>query len=709
MKYLRKTVALISVLMLSLVLVACGTSNGGSAAPSNDGTSSTTEATEATKDELFGHPWVTSILSGNLPPEQPEVKDDLYAHYNYEYLSAHQGGENSAFDDYATEMQDAVTAIIKDKSKTGHDLEQLRILYDQAADSEALRATGLSEVQPYLDRIDAVTTLDEMNALLVAEDFPFSPFIVAFVSPNDTRGLSIVNVMPNFVLTDSLLEGSTYYQQSDDAQTQEYMQAVLQVLSKLPAADFADAGLADDEVQAAIDMLLTFEKAHGQHLDAMSTYMNADYGHLAEVLADSYVTPDEMLALSPAFPLKETLDKMGKGDSKTYAVERDWLEAFDALWVEDNLDAIKLVAKAKILGETRPYRDPSATNALLEQVGQPVPDDDTFAFIACTSLDTLSNVVAKTYVEDVLGPNCKSRIEALSQDLVNTYKDLVANTAWVGGKSKKRVIEKLDNMTLNVLEPAGGYFDYSELNLTPTNEGGTLFSNYLKLKQYRYDCESKLVNRPSSRGEMWCAVAPTINNAFYDPGSNSINILPGYISSLIYTDEMTDADLLASIGWTVGHEISHSFDYTGSQVDAYGRPKPVFSDADVDAFVLKCSALALYYNKIEVVPSQMVDGQLVVGEAAADLCGMQACLELASKIDGFDFNNYFKYVSCEWAQVTTEDYLPILMLDTHPLNHLRVNVNAQMYDAIYDELGVAEGDGMYLAPEERIAIWGPNA
>ena len=32
-----------------------------------------------------------------------------------------------------------------------------------------------------------------------------------------------------------------------------------------------------------------------------------------------------------------------------------------------------------------------------------------------------------------------------------------------------------------------------------------------------------------------------------------------------------------------------------------------------------------------------------------------------------------------------------------------------MYDMMYDTLGVAEGDGMYLAPDKRIAIWGANA
>lgn len=53
--------------------------------------------------------------------------------------------------------------------------------------------------------------------------------------------------------------------------------------------------------------------------------------------------------------------------------------------------------------------------------------------------------------------------------------------------------------------------------------------------------------------------------------------------------------------------------------------------------------------------------------------------------------------------------LPNLLLDTHPLQNHRVNVNAQMFDPIYEELGVSEGDAMYLAPEERINIWGENA
>ena len=670
MNHFGKLAALVFALALALALSAC---NGGAAssASSSEGSAeasessasavensaeapeASAEASEGEADasaeasgELAGKPWVTSVLQGNLPAEQPEVKDDLYAHYNYDYLAAHQTEiqVTSTITDRASELQDSITSIIKDESVTSHDIEQLRIFYNQAADVETLQATGLSEVQPYLDRIDAVTTLDEMNELLTADDFPFSPFIIATVMTYDTRDKNIVQVNPNFVTCDPLLVGGRFFQSSDDPQVQQNTIAVLNALASPSVVDMMAIGMNEEEAKDATTKIVEFEIAHGQYLDDTSIFLNADYGVAAEATRDSYATPDELLALAPNFPLKEVLDKLGKGTSEAYYVDKDWLEALNGLWTEESLDTLKLVAKIKVLGETRPYRDPSLMNAMLEAGGQAVPDAESFAYTACTSLDTLANVVSKTYVEDVLGANAKARLEKLSKDLIATWKDLVDNTAWMGEESQKRVIEKLDNMTLNVLEPVCGYLDYSELELTPTEEGGTLLSNYLKLKQYRYDCESKMVNQPAVAAAPWFGVSPTMNNAFYDPASNSINIFPGFVTSLIYADEMTDADLLAGAGWTIGHEISHGFDYTGSQADAYGQPNPVFADADVDSFVLKSSTLASYYNTIEVMPGVMANGQLLVGEAAADLCGMQACLELASKTDGFDYNDYFERI-----------------------------------------------------------------
>jgi predicted metalloendopeptidase len=133
------------------------------------------------------------------------------------------------------------------------------------------------------------------------------------------------------------------------------------------------------------------------------------------------------------------------------------------------------------------------------------------------------------------------------------------------------------------------------------------------------------------------------------------------------------------------------------------------ADADVDAFVLKASTLASYYVGIEIGPGTNVNGQLVVTEAAADLCGMQAILELASKIEGIDYGQFFSKNTDMWAQVVPAEMLPNLILDAHPLNNLCVNVNAQMFDEFYATYGATEGNTMYLAPDSRLAMWGSGS
>ena len=47
-----------------------------------------------------------------------------------------------------------------------------------------------------------------------------------------------------------------------------------------------------------------------------------------------------------------------------------------------------------------------------------------------------------------------------------------------------------------------------------------------------------------------------------------------------------------------------------------------------------------------------------------------------------------------------------LLNDTHAFSYLRVNVNLQMLDEFYEAFDVKESDGMYVKPEDRLAVWG---
>ena len=46
-----------------------------------------------------------------------------------------------------------------------------------------------------------------------------------------------------------------------------------------------------------------------------------------------------------------------------------------------------------------------------------------------------------------------------------------------------------------------------------------------------------------------------------------------------------------------------------------------------------------------------------------------------------------------------------LATDNHPVECYRCNIPVQNYDEFLETYGVREGDGMYLAPEDRIRVW----
>jgi putative endopeptidase len=165
------------------------------------------------------------------------------------------------------------------------------------------------------------------------------------------------------------------------------------------------------------------------------------------------------------------------------------------------------------------------------------------------------------------------------------------------------------------------------------------------------------------------------------------------------------------MGWVIGHEISHGFDFGGSQWDAYGTGNSILAEDDPQDFVEIADKLVAYYDGFEPAPGIHLDGNDVKIEAIADLCGMQLCLELASEKENFDYEEFFEKTEEIWCTVFVSEYYLryLIAMDTHPLNNLRGNVNQQMFDEFYDTYDVKEGDGMYLPEEERIQFWGEGA
>ena len=55
--------------------------------------------------------------------------------------------------------------------------------------------------------------------------------------------------------------------------------------------------------------------------------------------------------------------------------------------------------------------------------------------------------------------------------------------------------------------------------------------------------------------------------------------------------------------------------------------------------------------------------------------------------------------------ICEEDEMQYIATDPHPVYCYRCNIPVQNFDEFLETFDVKEGDGMYLAPQDCIAIW----
>jgi Predicted metalloendopeptidase len=95
----------------------------------------------------------------------------------------------------------------------------------------------------------------------------------------------------------------------------------------------------------------------------------------------------------------------------------------------------------------------------------------------------------------------------------------------------------------------------------------------------------------------------------------------------------------------------------------------------------------------------------MTGEACADMAGMKAILRLAAEKENFDYDAFFRAFADIWLEKGTLQSAYMGINNVHPMSYLRINCTLQQFDEFLDCYGITEGDNMYLAPADRVAIW----
>jgi putative endopeptidase len=321
----------------------------------------------------------------------------------------------------------------------------------------------------------------------------------------------------------------------------------------------------------------------------------------------------------------------------------------------------------------------------------------------------IGEAIGQLYVARYFPPDYEARAQALVENLMAAYRESIDGLSWMTDATKQRAREKLAKYTLKIGYPEK-WRDYSKLVILDQDAIG----NELRAGRFEYEREAARVGQPVDRAE-W-EMTPQTVNAYYQKSRNEI-VFPAAILQPPYFDpNVDDATNYGAIGAVIGHEISHGFDDQGSKFDGDGLLHSWWTEQDRAAFDALGEKLVRQFERYEPIPGHHVNGRLTLGENIADLSGLQIAFKAYRRslggraspvIDGLSGEQRFFLA---WAQAWRSKrrearQLELLTIDPHSPAQFRVIGAAVNHDAFHEAFGTKPGDGMYVAPEDRIRIW----
>ena len=327
---------------------------------------------------------------------------------------------------------------------------------------------------------------------------------------------------------------------------------------------------------------------------------------------------------------------------------------------------------------------------------------------------TLGEALGKLYVAEKFPPEAKAQMKELVGNLVKAYEKRINDLAWMDAETKAKAIEKLEKTNVKVGYP-DQWKDYSSLNLTNAEGEATYFDAMINVAAFEFSENIAELGEPVDKSKWY--MSPQTVNAYYNPPYNEI-VFPAAILQPPFFDFTADAAVnYGGIGGVIGHEISHGFDDSGADYDAYGNLVNWWTDKDLEEFNSLGEKLADQYSAIEVLPDTFINGKFTLGENIGDLGGIHAAFDALAlhhedhgkpeAIDGFSAEErFFLSWGTIWrAKIRDEALKNQVRTDPHSPGYNRATQPLKNMDAFYTTFNVQEGDGMYLPQAERVYIW----
>jgi predicted metalloendopeptidase len=322
---------------------------------------------------------------------------------------------------------------------------------------------------------------------------------------------------------------------------------------------------------------------------------------------------------------------------------------------------------------------------------------------------SLGDALGQLYVKVAFPPESKRRVLEMIENIRVALRERITGLDWMGSETKQQAMKKLDAIAVKI-----GYPDKWKSYAFDIKRDD-YFGNTRRAAAFRVQENLAKLGKPLDRKE-WNWTPPTVN-ASYNPSMNDITFPAGILQPPFFDPKADDAVNYGSLGFVIGHEITHGFDDSGSQFDAEGNLKNWWSEADKKAYQSRTDLVVKQYDAYEPIKGEHVNGKLTLGENIADIGGLKIAFAayqnslkgkpVPAPIDGFTGpQRFFLGAATVWRNHIREAALSLrLKTDPHSPGRERVNGPLSNLPEFYDAFGCADGQPMKRDAKVRPAIW----
>jgi putative endopeptidase len=597
-------------------------------------------------------------------------------------------------------QREIIEGLVNNQTEINTDGGKIAALYSQYMDSTARNAAGNTPVKPCLSIVGgAVDKKDLMKVFTDLQHCGISGLLFDISVSADIKNASenIVEVWQGGLS----LPSKTYYEKTDSASL-EIVTAYKKYMTKL----FTLAGYGDAEKKTEAVYKIETEIAK----------VNRDRVQLRNVSANYNKTSYEDFKKEfQGIDWDGFFDGLGFPKFSVLTVgQPEVVHNIEKILETESLEDLKSYFAFKVLNSSANFLDDKFGDAghefqkVLSGVEQQKPRWKRALDVVNESMGM---AVGKMYAAKYFPESSKQAVITLVKNLQASLSKEITNSEWMGDSTKAQALDKLGSFYLKIGYP-DKWMDYSDLMVDPSKP---LLDNIMACRTFYTDYIIKTrVNKPVDRDE-WHMTPQTVN-AYYNPTTNEITFPAGILQPPFYSPEAGEPENYGGIGCVIGHEMTHGFDDQGCQFDKFGNQKNWWTESDKKEFDSRAQVIIDYFNTLEALPGEFVNGALTVGENIADNGGIKisylAMKEVMKdkadeRVNGFTpEQRFFLSYAFIWAGNIREQAAR-LRLKTDPHSPIKMRVNGQLpqLQFWYDAFDITDKDPMFIAPEKRVNIW----